>query len=168
MTSGGAAVLLLQQAEAQPIFDVFRGKDPGTLSESAVSVNVLNGTGKAGQARDVGQALTAVGFEVGPAGNTAAAPTTVIKYAPGSEQAADLLARHLTTAPSELPDPSLQPNHLTLVTGTDFTTVMQTARPPAAATTPVSVPADGSVATTAPVSTVVGITPGQPPPGVSC
>ena len=45
MTNGGAAVLLLQQADAQPILDVFRGKDPGTVSESAVSVNVLNGTG---------------------------------------------------------------------------------------------------------------------------
>jgi len=174
MTNGGAAVLLLQTAEAQSIFDVFRGKDPSVLAESAVAVNVLNGTGKAGQARDVGQALTAVGFAVGPAGNATAGPTTVIKYAPGSEPAADLLARHLTTATTEQADPSLEPNHLTLVTGTDFTTVMQTARPPAAATTPVSAPADGSAttttvpATTTTSTTVVGITPGEPPPGVTC
>jgi LCP family protein required for cell wall assembly len=171
MTNGGAAVLLLQQAEAQPILDVFRGKDPGTVSENAVSVSVLNGTGVAGQARDVGQALNAVGFSVGPAGNAAAVPTTVIKYAPGSEPAADLLARHLTTAAAAQPDPTLDPNHLTLVTGTDFTTVMQTARPPV--TTPVSTPVDGSATTTVPSSTttsttVVGITPGQPPPGVTC
>jgi LCP family protein required for cell wall assembly len=173
VTDGGAAVLLLQQAAAQPVLDVFRGKDPSSLSEAAVAVNVMNGTGVAGQARNVGQALTAVGFSVGPAGNATVAPTTVIKYAPGSEQAADLLARHLTTAATQMADATLAANHLTLVTGTDFTTVMQTPRPPAASTTP-SVPTDGgSTPTTAPApstttTTVVGITPGQPPPGVSC
>jgi len=171
MTNGGAAVLLLQQAEAQPILDVFRGKDPSSLAESAVSVSVLNGSRVPGQARDVGQALTAVGFAVGPAGNAQAGPTTTIKYAPGSEQAADLLARHLTGATTQTADPTLEANHLTLVTGSDFTTVMQTPRPPAPAAEPA--PADGSVPTTAPAptttsTTVVGITPGQPPPGVSC
>ena len=171
MTNGGAAVLLLQQAAAEPILDVFRGKDPGSLAESAVSVNVMNGTGVPGQARDVGQALTAVGFAVGPAGNATAIPTTIIKFAPGSEQAADLLARHLTTSAAQTADPTLDRNHLTLVTGTDFTTVMQTPRPPAPVTVPA--PGDGSVATTAPAptttsTTLVGITPGQPPPGVSC
>jgi LCP family protein required for cell wall assembly len=171
-TSGGAAVVLLEQAEAEPILDVFRGKDPGSISERAVSINVLNGTGVAGQAKDVGQALQAVGFAVGPAGNAAAAPTTVIKYAPGSEQAADLLARHLTTVATAVADPTLEANHLTLVTGQDFTTVMQSPRP-VPTTTPSSTPVDGSVPTTAPApttttTTVIGITPGQAPPGVSC
>jgi LCP family protein required for cell wall assembly len=171
MTDGGAAVLLLQEDEAQPILDVFRGKDPGSLAERAVSVNVLNGTGVPGQARDVGQALTAVGFAVGPASNAAAGPTTIIKYAPGSEQAADLLARHLTAAATQTADPSLESNHLTLVTGTDFTTVMQTPRSPNPTTAPL--PIAGSLPTTAPAptttsTTLVGITPGQPPPGVTC
>jgi LCP family protein required for cell wall assembly len=179
-TAAGAAVLLLQQAAAQPILDVFRGKDPGSISEPGVSVNVLNGSGVANQARDVGQALTAVGFAVGPAGNAGTSPTTTIKYAPGSEQAADLLARHLTAASNEVADPTLSANHLTLVTGSDFTTVMQTPRALASTTTtttPSSVPSDGT-ATTTPASgatsssttttTVVGITPGQAPPGVSC
>jgi len=171
MTDGGAAVLLLQQADAQPILDVFRGKDPASLAEGAVSVNVMNGTGVPGQARDVGQALTAVGFAVGQAGNAAAGPTTTIKYGPGSEQAADLLARHLTTAATQTPDPSLGTNHLTLVTGTDFTTVMQTPR--ASTTTPAPAPSAAPVPSTVPAptttsTTVVGITPGQPPPGVSC
>jgi LCP family protein required for cell wall assembly len=167
-TNGGAAVLLLQQAAAQPILDVFRGKDPSAIAEGAVAVNVLNGTGVANQARDVGKALTAVGFAVGQAGNATTSPTTVIKYAPGSELAADLLARHLSVPPTEAVDPTLGANHLTLVTGTDFTTVMQTARPAA----PTATPTDGSVTTTtAPTTTsttVVGITPGQAPPGVSC
>ncbi len=177
-TAAGAAVLLLQQAQAQPILDVFRGKDPTSVEESGVAVDVLNGSGVANQAREVGQALGAVGFSVGPAGNSASSPTTTIKYAPGSELAADLLARHLTTASTEVPDPTLAANQLTLVTGSDFTTVMQTARAPASTpttTTPSSVPADGTSDTsgTAPPSsstttTVVGITPGEAPPGVSC
>jgi LCP family protein required for cell wall assembly len=176
-TAAGAAVLLLQQAQAQPILDVFRGKDPSSLSEAGVSVNVLNGSGKANQARDVGQALTAVGFSVGPAGNAGTSPTTTIKYAPGSEQAADLLARHLTASSNAVADPTLSANHLTLVTGSDFTTVMQTPRPPpSTTTTPSSVPTDDTANTppttatppTSTTTTVVGITPGQAPPGVSC
>jgi hypothetical protein len=74
----------------------------------------------------------------------------------------------LSVPPTEAVDPTLGANHLTLVTGTDFTTVMQTARPAA----PTATPTDGSVTTTtAPTTTsttVVGITPGQAPPGVSC
>src|SRR5581483_6038431 len=101
-----------------------------------------------------------VGFAVGPSGNAPTEAHTVIRYAPGSEMAADLLARHLTAPVTEQADPTLDANHLTLVTGTDFTTVMQTPRP--APTT----------ATTAPASTtsttVIGITPGQAPPGVNC
>jgi LCP family protein required for cell wall assembly len=173
-TAAGAAVLLLQDAQAQPILDIFRGKDPASLAEGSVSVSVLNGTGVAGQARDVGQALAAVGFAVGPAGNSAAVPTTAIHYAPGSEQAADLLARHLTAPSSQVADTSLDANHVTLVTGTDFTTVMQTPRPPAnpdtTSTTAPSTASDGATATTIPptTTTVVGITPGEAPPGVSC
>src|SRR4051794_21028003 len=63
-TNGGASVLLLDQAGAQPILDVFRGKDPTELSEDQVAVDVSNGSGATGQARDVRQALQAVGFGV--------------------------------------------------------------------------------------------------------
>ncbi len=173
-TAAGAAVLLLQQAEAQPILDVFRGKDAGTVNEQAVNVDVLNGSGVANQARDASQALTAVGFAVGPSGNAPTEAHTVIRYAPGSEMAADLLARHLTAPVTEQADPTLDANHLTLVTGTDFTTVMQTPRPAPTTTTTTAPPAgsDAGTATTAPASTtsttVIGITPGQAPPGVNC
>jgi hypothetical protein len=82
------------------------------------------------------------------------------------------LARHLTTPATQAADPALAANHLTLVTGTDFTTVMQTPRAPTPTTAP-SPSAPGSVPVTAPApttttTTLIGITPGQPPPGVSC
>jgi LCP family protein required for cell wall assembly len=172
-TVGGAAVVKLEKAQAEPILDIFRGEDPSAISEPAVSVDVLNGSGVANQAHDVGQALTAVGFVVGNPGNAASTPTTLIRYAPGSEQAAELLARHLSSNATAMPDPKLGANHLTLVTGSDFTTVMESPRPTTPTTTPLSTPVDGSVVTTAPLpttttTTVVGITPGEAPPGVNC
>src|SRR4051812_556563 len=125
-TNAGASVLLLDQAGAQPILDVFRGKDPTVLVESQVSVQVFNGSGTPGQARDVDMALTAVGFSVGAPGNAPPSDLTVIQYAPGSEAAADLLARHLTSPSTLIEDSSLGANQLALVTGKDFTTIMQT------------------------------------------
>ena len=174
-TAGGASVLLLDQAAAQPILDVFRGKDPAELAEGSVTVDVLNGTGTAGQARDVRTALTAVGFDVASTGNASTATQTTISYAPGSEAAADLLARHLTGPSVLVTNPKLGANHLSLVTGTDFTTVMQTARTTTTTTTTTapspnsaSTPADSVPSSTTTSTTVVGITPGQAPPGVNC
>ncbi|HEV3227267.1 MAG TPA: LCP family protein [Acidimicrobiales bacterium] len=174
VTNGGADVLLLDQNAAQSTLDIFRGVDPGQLQAGQVTVKVLNGSGTAGQARDVRTALGAVGFALGSASNAPVAGQTTIRYAPGSEAAADLLARHLTSPSALTADPTLDANHLVLVTGADFTTVMQTPRP--AQTTTTTAPSDGSApadtATTpsAPTTstTVVGITPGEAPPGVQC
>jgi LCP family protein required for cell wall assembly len=172
-TNAGASVLLLDQAAAQPALDVFRGRDPGVLTEGQVSVQVFNGSGTAGQARDVGMALQAVGFAVGSAGNAPGSDQTVIQYAPGSEAAADLLARHLTGPSTLVEDPTLAANELALVTGKDFTTVMQTPRAPSVTTTTVpavdeTTPADSVPPSTTTSTTVVGVVPGEAPVGVSC
>jgi LCP family protein required for cell wall assembly len=175
-TNGGASVLLFDQAGSQPMLDVFRGKDPTQLVESQVTVQVFNGSGVANQARDVRQALGAVGFTIGPAGNAPASDLTVIQYAPGSEAAADLLARHLTSAAVLLEDASLGANELAIVTGKDFTTVMQSPRPAETTTTTApptdetTTPADSVPSTSAPTTstTVVGIVPGEAPVGVPC
>ena len=37
MTNGGAAVVLLQQKQAQPVLDVFRGKDPAAWATVTVA-----------------------------------------------------------------------------------------------------------------------------------
>src|SRR4051794_26940382 len=174
VTNAGASVLLMDNAAAQPTLDIFRGADPGVLHEGQVQVEVFNGAGVANQAHDVGQALTAVGFDVVHLDNFDLGADTDIQYAPGSEQAADLLARHLSTPVTLVPDPSLEPNHLLLVTGSNFTTVMQKPRPPAPTTTTVppppgpdqSTPADSAPSST--TTTQVGITPGEAPPDVNC
>jgi LCP family protein required for cell wall assembly len=173
-TNGGAAVLLLDQKAAQPTLDIFRGIDPTQLTESQVSVQVFNGSGTVGQARDVRTALQAVGFSVGAANNSAPSDQTVIQYAPGSEAAADLLARHLTSPAVLVEDRSLGANQLALVTGKDFTTVMQTPRPVSATTTTApapdsaSTPTDSAPSSTTTATTVVGVIPGEAPPGVNC
>ena len=134
-----------------------------------MTVNVLNGTGVAGQARDVDQALTAVGFQRRTGRQRGDRADDRITYAPGSEQAADLLARHLTTTTATtVADPTLAANHLTLVTGADFSTVMQTPRPPASTTTTSAPPPDVATRADHDRADEIGITPGQAPPGVSC
>lgn len=171
-TNAGASVLLMDDAAAQPTLDIFRGKDPSVLSESQVTVQVYNGSGVVGQARDVGTALQAVGFSVGQAGNAPHSDGTVIQYAPGSEAAADLLARHLTVEAVLIEDSDLEANALLLVTGADFTTVMEHPRPLASTTTtstvPGDTPADSVPSSTTTSTTVVGIVPGEAPTGVDC
>ncbi|MEY2433679.1 MAG: hypothetical protein QOC92_3404 [Acidimicrobiaceae bacterium] len=172
-TNGGAAVLLVDQAGAQPTLDIFRGRDPSQLVETQVAVHVFNGSATPGQARDVTAALTAVGFKGDAAGNATIDAATVIQYAPGSEASADLLARHLSSVSVLEVDPKLAANELVLITGTDFTTVMQTPHPAETTTTTstpasdaTSTPADSAPSTTS--TTVVGITPGEAPVGVNC
>ena len=179
-TNAGASVLVLDQTAADEVLDVFRGRDPLQLSEGEVTVQVFNGSGVAGQARDVRQALKAVGFAVGTAGNAPASDATVIQYAPGSEAAADLLVRHLTSPSVLVEDETLDENQLAIVTGKDFTTVMQRPRSPQTTTTTTepstgseatpadSIPANGEVETTSTSTTLVGVVPGEAPAGVAC
>jgi LCP family protein required for cell wall assembly len=176
-TNGGAAVLHVNEREAEPILNIFRGLPPDAVSEAGVSATVLNGSGAPGQAGKVATALEAVGFTVDGTGNAemGVVPRTLVRYAPGSENAADLVARHLTSGALLEEDPSLGQNDVVVITGTDFTTVMEHAAPPATTTTTTSTPSssgDSSSTTTVPPSTtstsVVGITPGQPPVGVTC
>ena len=61
-SAGGASILRLEDEEAQPILDRFRGTDHADLRPSDVRVLVLNGSGLAGHAGDTSAALTAAGF----------------------------------------------------------------------------------------------------------
>ena len=61
-SAGGASILRLQDEEAQPILDRFRGTDRGDLRPRDVRVLVLNGSGLTGHAGETSDALTAAGF----------------------------------------------------------------------------------------------------------
>ena len=178
-TDGGASVVRISdEAEANRILNIFRGLPPGAVVESEVNVSVRNGTGVPRQAAAVRDALAAVGFAEGDTGDAGGAfATTTIRYAPGSEYAADLLLRHLTAGAVLEVDESLGANALVLVTAADFTTIMAVPRAEAPTTTapPTTAPAStttsgpGTATTTSITSTtVIGVTPGEAPPGVEC
>ena len=166
-TDGGAAVLTLDEATSQPVLNIFRGLDPDEITEGMVTVDVANGSGVDGQAQSVMDAMVASGFTAGVvSGDMTPVAATEVRYAPGSERAADLVARHLTAGAVLVEDESLDPFQVSLVTGPDFTTVQQTARPPAAAT------GGGTGATTtssSSTSTTIGHSAGDPAAeGIDC
>ena len=184
-TSGGASVVRLDEEAARPVLNVFRGLEPESFRVADVSVSVLNGSGVAGQAGDVRDALDIVGFATTePATAQDDYTRTTIYHPAGWAAAAELLARHLTSGAQLEEDASLGPGELILVTGTDFTTVTERPIPPTTdpATTTTEVDDDvttttGSIAgestatTLVPATTsttVIGVLPGEPPPGVAC
>ena len=177
-SSDGQSILNLKTNEAQPLLNIFRGADPGPVLESDVTVDVDTARTGTLHAKDVQSALDAVGFVGGKLANAPEplpAQTTIL-YAPGSELAADLVSRHLTTQGALLQaDDSLAPNRVVLIAGQDFTTVQQLPRAATTINTTTTVPASGASATTSPpptspstTTTVIGVTPGTPPDGVSC
>ena len=188
-TSGGASVVRMDEDLARPVLNVFRGMEPDSFEKADVSVTVLNGSGVSGQAGQVTDALDIVGFTTGqPSTADGDYTSTTIVHAPGWAEAADLLARHLTSGAVLEEDESLGPGELLLITGTDFTTVMETPAPTTTATpetTTTVEPESGEVTTTTgsvaggittttvalpetTSTTVIGVVPGDPPPGVDC
>lgn len=192
-TSGGASVLQLDEAASQPLLNIFRGRPLDALTESVVHVAVMNSSGRSGQAADVAAALVQAGFGVDrwANGSEVGHPLerrTTIRYAPGAQAAADLLARHLTVGAELAEDAALPAGKVQLLVGTDFSTVEAQARahddasittaPPVtvrrsgssagrsrSTTTTTSVP-PASVGTT--TTTVIGRVPGEPPAAAHC
>jgi polyisoprenyl-teichoic acid--peptidoglycan teichoic acid transferase len=153
-TSAGAAVLELQDGpEVQAIFDVFRGKPADRdrpVAPSGVTVQVLNGSGRPGEARSTTDSLSTAGFQTRPPGdqpnNTA---QTTILYASGQEAEADLISRYLVTSDPILRETSsLEAADVVLVTGTDFRGIREEPRP--ADESSVSTTTSSSTTTTAP------------------
>lgn len=151
-TSGGAAVLDLLPG-AEPIFNIFRGLEPGEVTPEMVTVTVQNGTAVDRQAANTAEALDVVGFTTVVDGDAEPPAATTVFYSAGSENAAQLVARHLTSQAVYELDPNLGLNEVRLVTGPDFTTVV---RQPWAAEV-VALPTT-TTTTTAPVETTTTTT----------
>jgi polyisoprenyl-teichoic acid--peptidoglycan teichoic acid transferase len=182
--------LLLAEAEAEPMLNVFRGLAPGEIRPGLVNVSVLNGTvadpaqQREGLATDVSGALQKVGFKMAAPddADTFYAQTTII-HAPGEEAYAQRVARHISS-PAAIPvvaDPSHASGTVTVVAGVDFTTVHEQPTPieampaPAGAAQPAdtTVPAASTTTTTAPPPTTdtTAANPyivGAPPEGAEC
>ncbi len=184
-TSGGASVLRPQMREAEEMLNIFRGLPPGTISPGSVDVRVLNGSGVTGQAGDVAVALEAVGFVTTGVGSypRGRVERTRVLFSDGRENAARLVARHLTGGAPLIHDPSVRKGEVVVVTGADFTTVHDVIAPEGSpddlrSTTSTSVASTsstvpGETTTTVDVSPPTtakpaGYSTGEPPEGVTC
>ena len=184
-TNGGASVVEVEDGpEADAIFNIFRGGRPGDVLPNQVSVRVRNGSGAQRQAANTAEALGIVGFEAIVDGDADPTAVTTVSYAPGSEVAAQLVARHLSSKATFEVDESLDDREIELVTGADFTTVVRQPWPvegvpapvPPTTTTTTAPPSSvGSSTTTTEVeattttsTTVIGFLPESPPPGTEC
>ncbi|MPZ74733.1 MAG: hypothetical protein GEU74_16220 [Nitriliruptorales bacterium] len=118
---GGAAVLAVNDARAEPVFRSFRD---GTILEQVgstvvpedVSLVVRNGAGVPGLAQAAAARLSERGFDVTGVGNAAATDQTVVRYRKGQEEAAQLVAEHVPGADLQQVDGGPQ---VALIIGTD-------------------------------------------------
>lgn len=179
-TDGGAQVLLLDDAQAGGVLDVFRGKAAGSspksttttplpagLQPSSLTVDVLNASGVSGVARKVSGQLTVLGFIAGSVTNAPVTPANTIRHAKGDTAAAQLVSSELSTPPTLIEDAALTKGHLTLVIGKGSIKVTGTVAPTTTAAPPSTVA--GATTTTIPTSDKsVGFVTGDPPPGVKC
>lgn len=179
--------LILDESEAEPMLNVFRGLDPGEVSPGAVTVQVVNGTDKDGFANDISGALQTVGFDLmEPTSTGERPPHSIAYYSPGQTGFGQRVARHITAGADVVEKPGLAPGTVELVVGADFTTVHDQPTPIeqlTPATTAPPAPGAGAPATTAPPATPPttaappptttttapnGYIVGEPPPGHTC
>ena len=137
---GGGDVLLAKQPDADQAIQNFTSPPvaapaspasvPSTVttapatsvSPSSVRVRVLNGSGVTGQASAASRALRTAGFTVTSTGTADSYhyATTLIRYAPGQEGAATLLADAIVGGAQTRADTSLSGAPLVLITGTTY------------------------------------------------
>ncbi len=126
---GGAAVLLLNEAEAQPYIDRLNGLGPPddaatpAARPSDIRVRILNGYGADGVASEASVGLSGAGFNVADQGDADSYnySATVIRYGPGAEAKADVLNRYVDGGAVIEQDSSLRTVDVTLVLGADYT-----------------------------------------------
>lgn len=190
-TDGGAAVLLLDRAAAEPTLALFRDGTSGTAATttttvplpepSDVTVDVVNATGKQGEARRVVYVLADGGFGAGTVGSSQGHEAkTVVRYAKGARSMGELVGGWLDPTPMLEEDRTLAPGRVSVTIGSDFAHVSR----PASSTTgarggsaavdaPNGASGHGSTSGSDPSSSTTtttepGWTPGAAPLGVSC
>jgi LCP family protein required for cell wall assembly len=179
---GGADVLDLQTGSAEPIIAQFRGTgstSTGELTPASIAVAVQNGSGTQNQASEASSTLALAGFKMSEPGSTAGVPRTQVRYAPGMEAQAALVARHLFADVELIADEAVP--EITVVTGPDFRAALVDPRPekdfpvPTTTTTtaaPTTTAGGGSEtsssdpnAASTTTSSIVGYVPGAAPAG---
>lgn len=118
---GGAAVLQVDQAAAQPLFASFRdgsalGQASSEVTPESTRVRVLNGAGVTGLAAATRDLLVERGYDVVGIGDGEARETTVVQFPAGQRPHAELLQRELPVA-ATLEESNVEV--VTLILGTD-------------------------------------------------
>ena len=126
---------VLRGPDANALFQAMRGDtalpapspEPGPAtgpSPADVHVDVLNASGRAGVAGQIGGTLRDLGFDVGTVGSAPQpVPETVIRFSPDRAAAAELLASTVPAA-TTVPDPGGR-GVLQLVLGREFDDVVR-------------------------------------------
>ena len=118
-----------------------------TASPSSVRVQILNGSGVAGQAAEAAAALKTRGFQVTETGNSASTQAqTVVRYHPGQQAMAAAVTSDVQGGASAVADSSVGSGTVVLVTGHNFNGIASPASP--ATTAPAesaSNPAPGTI-----------------------
>lgn len=167
-TSGGASVLALEEAEARPTLDLFRGIIPPEIDPNvrvatdSFVVNVQNGARIAGIAGSTADTLTAAGYLVGSIGNADPVEATEIRYPSSLAGAAGTLGGSLAVVPTYVIEESL--SEVLLVVGPDFAGLGDGSAEEAAAVEP----APAAPTAQAPGENEVGLVPGDAPAGTAC
>jgi len=169
-TSGGAAVLALQEAEAQPTLDIFRGlvepvEAPSDIARNSFTVDVQNGARVAGIARSTADELIAAGFAIGDIANAQPVERTTVRYPSSLTGQAQVVGVALAAPPLYVVDETLA--RVAVVVGPDYAGLAGAAPVAPAATAPAPTET-APPAQAEPVVNEVGIVPSGPPPGVVC
>jgi len=135
-TVGGQSVNVVDEDEIkkvvhgllEPDDDTNHDDPPDTLP--GATLDITNAAGRDGLAATLTKALTARGLTAGSASTDHTLRTrSSLSYSPEAKPAADALAALLPNVAAQ-PNPNLQPGHLRLVLGTDFTTPTALTAPP--------------------------------------
>jgi LCP family protein required for cell wall assembly len=175
----GNDVLLLKQPDATQAIDQFLGRSttpaaststiPAGVVPSQVRIQVLNGTGRPGQASQAETALRAAGFVVTSIGTAQSLnnPTTLVRYGAGADGKAALVASVIIGGGQLQADPTVNAGEVVVVTGASYGGIQTPSQTPSqtpaasATTAPPSTPAT-TAAPAAPPTTAFEL-PGTPP-----
>jgi polyisoprenyl-teichoic acid--peptidoglycan teichoic acid transferase len=150
---GGSSVLKLKEPEASQMVDRFLNPPPPVTEQAApavapgdVRVQVLNGSGRPGEAGAAAEKLGTAGFVPSGTGDAAGRASTEIRFAPGGDAKAALV-RSYVSGPSELKsDPSVKGSDVVLVTGRNFAGIRTSPAAPEAPASPAPAPAEAAAA----------------------
>lgn len=173
---GGASVLDVNQREAEPIFNVFRGLDPDEISDSLIEVTVFNGTEQDHFAADITAAFEEIGFATGtPADTPEPVAETTVFYGSDNEAAASRVGSFISGPVQFEMDENLGDAEIELWAGADFTTLHDQPSPEPPEVVPPTTASgsaeESTTTTTAPTTTTtepLGFVPDDAPEGVEC